>query len=75
MKCSIKLLLLHTMPRSFLLAKTFDGTVHESFKAAARALGLLDDNTEGELCFIEAVESSYSPAQLRCLPASDTGDG
>ena len=35
----LKLLLLHTTPRSFLLARTVDGTVHESFQAAARALG------------------------------------
>ena len=32
-----------------------------------RALGLLDDNTEGELCFNKAVESGFSPQQLRCL--------
>ena len=52
-----------------------DGTVHESLKAAARALGLLDDNTEGELCFTEAVESGYSPAQLRCLLVTLAMDG
>ena len=60
----LKLLLLHTMPRSFLLARIVDGTVHKSFQAAARALGLLDDDNEG---FTEAVESGYSP--------SDTGSG
>ena len=60
----LKLLLLHTTLRSFLLARTVDGTVHKSFQMA---LGLLDDNTEGELCFTEAVESGYSPTQLRCL--------
>ena len=71
----LKLLLLHTTPRSFLLARTIDGTVHESFQAAARALGLVDDNTEGELCFTEAVESGYSPVQLRCLLVTLTMDG
>ena len=71
----LKLLLLHTTPRSVILARTVDGTVHESFQAAARALGLLDDNTEGELCFTEAVESGYSPVQLRCLLVTLTMDG
>ena len=60
----LKLLLLHT---TFLLARTMYGIVHESFQAAAQALGLLDDNTVGKLCFTEAMESGYSPAQLRCL--------
>ena len=63
----LKLLLLYTTPRSFILARTVDGTVHESFQTAARALGLLDNNTKGELCFTETMESGYSPAQLRCL--------
>ena len=71
----LKLLLLHTTPRSFLLARTVDGTVHESFQAATRALGLLDDNAEGELCFTEAVESGYSPGQLRCLLVTLLMDG
>ena len=71
----LKLLLFHTTPRSFLLARTVDGTVHESFQAAARALGLLDDNTKGELCFTEAVESGYSPEQLRCLLVTLAMDG
>ena len=71
----LKLLLLHTTPRFFLLARTVDGIVHESFQAAARVLGLLDDNTEGELCFTEAVESGYSPAQLRCLLVTLAKDG
>ncbi len=42
----LKLLLLHTALRSFILARTVDGTVYESFQAAVRALGLLDDNAE-----------------------------
>ena len=71
----LKLLLLHTTPRSFVLTRTVDDTVHESFQAAARALGLLDNNIEGELCFTEAVESSYSPAQLRCLLMTLAMDG
>lgn len=41
----LKLCLLHTSPRFFILARTMDGRVHESFQAQARALGLLDDNT------------------------------
>ena len=59
----LKHLLLHTTP------------VYESFQAAAQALGLLEDNTKGELCFTEAVESGYSPAQLRCLLVTLAMDG
>ena len=71
----MKLLLLHTIPSSFLLARTVDGTVHESFQAPTRALGLLDNDTEGELCFTKAVESGYFPAQLRCLLVTLVMDG
>ena len=71
----VKLLLLHTTPRSFLLARTVDGTVHDSFQAATWALGLLDNINEGELCFTEAVESGYSPVQLRCLLVTLIMDG
>ena len=39
-KFYLKLLLLHTAPRSFVLART---AVHKSFQAATQALGLLDD--------------------------------
>ena len=59
----LKLLLFHTKPRSLIQTRTVDGTVHESFQVAARALGLLDANTEGELCFTESMVSGYSPAQ------------
>lgn len=52
-----------------------DDTLHKSFQGAARALGLLDDKTEGELCFTEAMESGYSPAQLRCLLVTLAMDG
>ena len=62
----LKPLLLHTTPRSILLARTMDGTVHKSFQVFP-SLGLLNNNTDGELCFNEDVESGYSPAQLKCL--------
>ena len=71
----LKHLLLHTTPKSFVTARTVDGTVHETFQAAARALGLLEDTNEGELCFTEAVESGYSPVQLRCLLVTLAEDG
>ena len=45
------------------------------FQTAAQTLGLLDDNTEGELCFTEAVESGYSPAQLKCQLVTLAMDG
>ena len=74
-KFYLKLLLLHTAPRSFLVAITVDGTVHESLLAATLSLGLLDDNTEVELRFNEAVESGFSPQQLRCLLVTLAMDG
>ena len=37
------------------------------WSVATRVLGLLNDNTEDELCFNEAVESGFYSQQLRCL--------
>ena len=74
-KFYLKLHLFHSAPRSFLSARTVDGTVLELFQAATRALELLYDNTEGELCFNEAVESGFSPKQLRCLLVTLAMDG
>ena len=47
--------------------RTVDGTVYITFQEAAQALGLLYDDAEGQLCFNEARDSGYSPAQLRAL--------
>ncbi len=63
----IKLLLLHSSPRSFEQARTVDGTVYDTYHNAAQALGLLHDDSEGQLCFNEARDGGYSPAQLRSL--------
>ena len=43
-----------------------DGTVCESFKEAARRLGLLEDDTELDQCLAEAVVS-VMPPQMRQL--------
>ena len=71
----LKLLLLHTSPRSFEEAGTVDGTVYTTFREAAQALGLLHDDAEGQLCFNEARDSGYSPAQLRALLVTLIVDG
>ena len=60
----LRLLLLHTSPRSF---EDVDGTVYDNYQLACHALGLLTNETESELCFNEAREANYSPAQLRSL--------
>ena len=44
-----------------------DGTVHSNYQEAAEALGLLDKDSEGELCFKEARDCGYSSQQLRGL--------
>ena len=49
--------------------------MHESYRDAAMALGLLHDESEGQLCFNEARESGYSPAQLRSLLVTLVMDG
>ena len=71
----LKLLLLHTSPRSFEEARTIDGTVYTTFREAAQALGLLHDDAEGQLCFNEARDSGYSPVQLRALLVTLILDG
>ena len=63
----LRLLLLHTSLRSFEDARTVDGTVYDNFQLACHALGLLTNETESELCFNEAREANYFPAQLRSL--------
>ena len=62
----LKLLLLHTSPRSFLSARTVDGTVH---KSATRALGLSDDDTEGD-----STRQWILPSTTEML-AGDIGNG
>ena len=71
----LKLLLLHNSPQSFEEARTVDGTVYTTFWEAAQALGLLHDDAEGQLCFNEARDSGYSPAQLRALLVTLIVDG
>ncbi len=50
-------------------------TVYNTYHNAAQALGLLHDNSEGQLCFNEARDGGYSPAQLRSLLVTLIADG
>lgn len=57
-------------PRSFLEARTHDGTTYDCFKDTCRARGLLDYyplNQESSLCLQEAIENNATPRQLRRL--------
>lgn len=54
---------------------TVNGTVHSIYQEAAEARGLLDNNSEGELCFTEARDYGYSPQQLRGLLVTLTMEG
>jgi PIF1-like helicase/Helitron helicase-like domain at N-terminus/Helicase len=53
-------------PTSFDDLKTVNGTVHETFEDAARAAGLLEDDSEWIKCMQEAI-SFQMPYQLRQL--------
>jgi hypothetical protein len=66
----LRLILLHSAPRSFRDAKTTvddygHTTVHETYAAAARAMGLLQDMDEGIYCLLEAVENEQRGEHLR----------
>jgi GTPase SAR1 family protein len=50
----LRLILLHSSPRSYEEARTVNGTLHPTFQAAARAMGLLDDFNEAFMCLQEA---------------------
>src|SRR6185436_14884944 len=52
--------------RSFKDLQKVNGVIYLTFQDATRALGLLDDITENEQCFTEAVSYNCTPAQL-CL--------
>ena len=52
-----------------------EGKLHESFGQAAKALGLLADVCEAQICMTEAVADLCSPYQLRSLLTSLIGDG
>lgn len=54
--------------------RTIDGVQYHSFQEAARAFGLFNDINEATMAFIELLEISASPGQLRwlfCLLASE----
>nr|CDJ95688.1 Protein of unknown function DUF889 domain containing protein [Haemonchus contortus] len=67
---SLRILLLNRRgPKSFSDLRTVDGVVHETFKEAAKALGLMNDDSHYESCLREASEF-HMPAQLRSLFSS-----
>lgn len=66
-KYCLRMLLNHVRgPTSFIDLKTVDGVVHSTFREAARAMSLLQDDSEWSTCLTEA--SSYQlPSSLRNL--------
>nr|CDJ90379.1 uncharacterized protein LOC100903664 [Haemonchus contortus] len=67
---SLRILLLHRRgPKSFNDLKTVDGVLHDTFKDAAKALGLMNDDTHYDSCLSEA-SGFQMPAQLRSLFSS-----
>ena len=61
-------LLLHHIPgsKSFENMKTVDGIIHETYKAAATARGLLENDDEWDVCLNEA-STFQDPSRLRDL--------
>lgn len=66
----LRSLLLHRPSYSFNGFRTVDGVEHNSFQAAAIALGLFRDRDEIERAMEEAVAALFRPAQLRFLFAN-----
>ena len=67
---ALRLLLLHRKGvTSFEHLRTIDGQLHDSFKDAARAMGLLEDDTEHRRCLQEAAVMNM-PSQMRQLFAA-----
>ena len=67
---ALRLLLLHRKGvTSFEDLRTIDGYLHETFKDAARAMGLLEDDTEHRRCLQEASIMNM-PSQMRQLFAT-----
>ena len=53
-------------PRSYEEVRTYDGRIHTTFKAAAIARGLLEDDQEWDRCMEEASHNCMAP-QIRGL--------
>ena len=53
-------------PRSYEEVRTYNGTIHTTFKAAAIARGLLEDDQEWDRCMEEASHNCMAP-QIRGL--------
>ncbi|CAG8454727.1 3925_t:CDS:1 [Scutellospora calospora] len=66
-KYYLHILLNHRATRSFEHLQTVKNIEYPTFQQAARALDLLDDITENEQCFTEAVSYNCIPAQLHLL--------
>ncbi|GMF31249.1 unnamed protein product [Phytophthora lilii] len=63
----IRLLLCYRRgPQSYEDLRTVDGVVHDSFKAAALSMGLLESDEENHRCLTEAT-SFQMPGQMRHL--------
>ena len=70
----LRLLLLNTTPRSYLEARTVNGTVFETFQQAALELNLVTDVTDALICFQQSLGMT-TPYELRCLFVSLTVAG
>ena len=66
---AIRLLLHRKGVTSFEDPRTIDGQLHDTFKDAARAMGLLEDDTEHRRCLQEAAVMNM-PSQMRQLFAT-----
>jgi hypothetical protein len=65
---SLRLLLLSVPgPTSFEDLRTFEGTTHETFQAAANARGLLESDMEWDRCLQEAGAMAPAPKTIRLL--------
>ena len=63
----LRLIMLHSSPRSYEDARTVNGVLHPTFQAAARAMGLLDDFNEAFMCLQEAITVCQEGEPLRRL--------
>jgi hypothetical protein len=63
----LRCILNHWAVRSFLQARTVDGTIYNTYQEAARAMGLFTTENEAELAFGELIQLGVTPAHLRWM--------
>jgi hypothetical protein len=60
-------LLAHCPAQSFIELQTINGKLHTSFQAACLILGIFADETEGEYCICEAIQTLWTPYEIHIL--------